>query len=174
MANVLGSNSGGVLFRMTTLETVATTATETKITGATIAANSLNPGDALTIEGAGVVGNTSTPTLTMKTYFGATAVLTSGAITMVNISSGPACFIFRVTATILTVGATGTALFAQWMSVVQTTTSSVVPALAIATVDTTPDSIDTTAANNFAISFQWGTSSSSNTITVAQEWVTQR
>lgn len=169
MADRTGGTLDRVLFVLLTSETVASTATETKITGATVPANTLQPGSVLTLEAFGVVGTTSNATLAIKLYFGSTAVLTR-TVTTVSPTGTPS-FYLKARATCLTNGASGTMLFALWMSTFYTAVDGVTPAGAIVICDTTADSVDTTADSAFQFSVTFEASSASNTMTVAQEAV---
>ena len=128
-------------------------------------ANFLQPGSALQFTAFGVFSTTATPTLLLGVYYGGvagTALATTGAITTGSaVTNVP--WRLELTATVRTVGATGTAMSQgqyQMGTSVSAWNSLPFPNTALATV-----SIDTTAAKALTIGAQWSAANASNTIT---------
>lgn len=132
-----------------------------------IPANYLMPGSALLMIASGKFSTTSTPTLTVGSYWGGvagTAICTSGAITT---GSGVSNLSFFYQALLIcrSVGSSGS-IFGSGTLTLGTSTSA---AAAYAVPQSAPavvGSLDTTAAKALTFGATWGTNSASNTLTV--------
>lgn len=134
----------------------------TAVPQATLVAGQLYAGAVIRVTAYGVFSTTVTPTLLIGTYYGATALGTTGAITT---GSGVANVPWRIE-TLTFVRAIGTAAasitqgFCAFGTTVAATSFLPIPNTALATVN-----IDTTTAQTISVKAQWGTASASNTIT---------
>jgi hypothetical protein len=128
-------------------------------------ANFLQVGSSLRLTAFGTFSNTATPTLIVGFYYGGVAGVALAATNAYTTTTAASTWSWRaeVTATVRTVGATGTVMVqGSYQNPTSLTASALIPmpAVALATV-----TIDTTAAKAITVGAQWGTSSSSNTIT---------
>lgn len=139
----------------------------------TLPANFLNyVGSSLRLTAFGSFSTTGTPTLLLGFYYGGvagTALGTSGAVTT---ASGAVSFPWRLLmeVTVRTTGSSGTVMTSGslLLGTALTAFSSIpVPNAALATV-----TVDTTTAKAITVGAQWGTASSSNTIT-CQDMIVQ-
>lgn len=147
--------------------TVATTASETTLVSTTgigtpgLTASGFTVGKTYRVSGAGVFSNTGTPTLDIKVKFGSTAVLDTGAITTVTTASNRV-FTFSGLLTIQSLGSTGTVLGQGIFNETATTGAGKAYPMGNSAAVT----VDTTANQLVSVTATWGTSSSSNTITL--------
>ena len=130
-------------------------------------ANFLYVGQVLRLTAYGVFSNTGTPTLLLGFYYGttSTALAATGATTT---TTGATNWPWRaeMTATVRATGTSGSVItqgFVDLATSLTAVTRIPIPATALATV-----TINTTTANEVLVGAQWGTSSSSNTITCHQ------
>lgn len=145
--------------------TVATSAAETTVISTTgsggleVLKNSMTVGKTYRIQLAGYYSNTGTPTLDLKVKFGTTVLLDTGVLTTATGATNRE-FMVDGLITVYTVGSSG-AVRGQGLYLSPTETILVNPM-----INTSNVTVDTTANNTFNVTIQWGTSSSSNTITV--------
>jgi len=116
----------------------------------------------------GFFSNTSTPTLLLGFYYGGVAGVALAATGATTTTTGATNWPFRaeMTGTIRSTGSSGTIItqgFVDLATSLTAVTRIPIPATALAVV-----TIDTTSAKAITLGAQWGTSSSSNTITCAQ------
>lgn len=131
----------------------------------TIPANFLQPGMKIQIKAACFYSNTSTPTLLVGAYYGGVAgtalAATSAVTTTTGATSWPLTLYYY--GRVRTIGSSGTIMGWGWVDLSTSLTALThrpIPETALATV-----TIDTTASKALTLGAQWGTSSSSNTIT---------
>lgn len=135
----------------------------------TLPANFLNyVGATVRLTAFGTFSNTATPTLLLGFYYGGVAGVALCATGATTTTTGAANWPFRMeaTATVRTIGATGTIIvqgFADLATSLTAVTRIPMPATALAVV-----TIDTTTAKAVTAGAQWGTNSSSNTLTCHQ------
>jgi len=149
-------------FAQTQTITVANTVVETTIIGTgvgslTLPANFLLPGTSLLIRGLGYHSTTANPTLRIRVYYGSTLILDSGAISTANSTNDS--WELVVGATVVTTGATGT-INCDGIWVEAGAGANIFNMSNLA-----PVTINTTTANTINVTVQWGTASTSNTIT---------
>lgn len=135
---------------------IASTASETDFDKTySLPANSLRVGDVITIRGQlSSVGVTATPTLQVKVYIGATAVLTTAAVT----TAANDLPTFEVKIVVRAIGASGS-IVAYGTSIMGVPGTGVPKPFNMAAT-----SIDTTAAKTIKVSATWSASSASNTV----------
>lgn len=155
-----------LLFAQTQTVTVANTATETNLDGAgsgskTIPAGYLKAGTSLRISAVGTHSATSNPNLRIRFYFGSTVLLDTGNFSTIN--STNITWEFQGFITCRTVGATGT-INAQGY-VVYAGGGYGRSQNTFGMVNTADITIDTTATQLMKLTAQWGTASTSNSIT---------
>jgi len=133
----------------------------------TIPANLLEAGSELELWAQGNFSTTGTPTLLIGFYYGGVAGVALGATTAVTTGSGAASwpFIAHYRGVVRASGSSGSIL-GQGYCVLGTSLTAgqvnMLPATAAARTVT----IDTTTAKAITVGAQWGTASSSNTITL--------
>jgi hypothetical protein len=136
-----------------------------------VPANYMYENQRFRVKGYGIYSSTSTPTLTLGVYYGGVAG-TALAVTAANaVASGAASYPWRLELDIYirTVGSTGTVWVNGWAKVGSSLTAYT--EYALPSSQTQPISINTTTANALTIGAQWGTSSSSNTITCEDAYI---
>lgn len=145
--------------------TVANTLTETVFTSSfTIAGNTLQVGDAITIDLFGLYGTgLVAPTLTGKLKIGAVTVLTTGAITTIGSLTSQGWFA-RLIIGIASIGATGS-LECQGFAEFATAATT---GLSVNMTNTAPATIDTTVSEAFTVTITWGIANASDTIQLRQ------
>lgn len=131
----------------------------------TLPANFLQPGMLLRLRAFGTFSNTSTPTLLLGFYYGAVAGTALAATSAITTTTGATNWPFDLeyVGRVRTVGSSGTIMGKGWIDLATSLTAVTrrpIPETALATV-----TIDTTAAKALTLGAQWGTSSSSNTLT---------
>jgi hypothetical protein len=148
------------LFSQTASVTVASSTSELTLIGAgqgsaTLPVNFFFPGKVLRIKLWGIHSAVMTPNITVKIKIGGTTVFTTGVIATGNSTNQVVSLEAYVTCR--TDGATGTIIGqAEWIEDGNTSFSM---------ANTTTTTVNTTIANAVDITFQWGTSSASDTIT---------
>jgi hypothetical protein len=156
--NAVGIGAGSALASSTSL---------TDISAApqiTIAANSLFVGQRIRVKGYGIFSTTSTPTLLLGVYYGGvagTALGATGATTCGTATTWPWSIDFDFD--VRSVGSSGT-IWGNGQVCLGTSLIAVTD-IWIPSTQSMPVTIDTTAAKALTVGAQWGTSSSSNTIT---------
>jgi hypothetical protein len=156
----------GHCFHQTASKTIANTTTETSLVGTgegtlTLPANFLTVGRTIKIRARGHVSEVSGPNATLRIKVGSVTIITSvGALPSAGLTTAGWEIAFEFTCR--SVGATGT--------VIGCGNTHVVSGAFVSTVDrdltmTATATVDTTVANALDITYQWGTASSSNTIT---------
>lgn len=164
-SNAVGVGAGTALASSTTLTDVSPTPQ------VTLAANSLFVGQRLRVKGYGLFSNTSTPTLLFGIYYGGvsgTALAATGATTT---TTGATNWPFDIELDILvkTVGSSGT-IWCNGKVNLATSLTAMTP-IWLPSTQSQPVTINTTTANALTIGAQWGTNSSSNTLTVEDFYV---
>jgi len=155
--------AGGALASSTTLTDVSVAPQ------ITLPANFLGyVGATIRLTAFGIFSNTSTPTLLLGFYYGGVAGTALAATGATTTTTGATNWPFRaeLTATIRSTGSSGTIMCQGFVDLATALTSVSripIPATALATV-----TIDTTSAKAITLGAQWGTSSSSNTLTCQQ------
>jgi hypothetical protein len=141
-----------------------TSTTETTLLASayTLQANYLTAGKTLRIRAFGTIGNTGTPTLTLKVKLGGATVCSTGAVTMSTIT-GSMLFALEADVVIRTAGGSGTAI-GYISGQYQTAYNAALLSMSAPTSSTT--TIDTTANSSFDITAQWSASSASNAIVI--------
>lgn len=157
--------SGKLIAYMSTAEAIDNTATETTINGPTIRANSVSPGTLIHTRAWGNVSSNATPTLALKQYAGATAILAPAAVTTASGMSN-ALWLLDMFWQILTTGASGTVKAAFFFATLANDATSGVEALQISGADSTADTLDTTAAWDAEWSGTWSVAHASNELNV--------
>lgn len=152
------------LFVQTATATCANTTTETTISSTgvgtlTLPANFFVAGKTIKIKGWGYHSSTTNPNLTIKVKFGSTVILTTGAHTMHNDTNS--LWELNADITCRTTGGSGT-VFAQGLFADYGTNGDHVQM-----VNTATTTISTTSSQAITITAQWGTASSSNTISLS-------
>lgn len=135
----------------------------------TVPANMLNYyGATLRLTAFGQFSTTSTPTLLLGFYIGGVAGTALGATAATTTASGASGVPFRaeMTVTVRTTGASGTCVAEGYVLLGTSATAWTPLPMFTATLGTV--SVNTTQANTLTLGAQWGTSSSSNTITCQQ------
>lgn len=148
----------------------STTLTDVSPTPNTIIpANYLVPGDVLEVLATGRFSTTSTPNLTLGIYLGGVAgtALCATAVTATPSSVTNQTFIVRATIQVRTIGSAGSIETIGTAANIGAATAYM-PATGTGLVS----SLDTTSAKALTLGATWGTSSASNTLTVAQFLVT--
>jgi len=156
------------IFRQTATVTFASTTAETTLLGAgagsaTLAANQLVAGSTIRVVVEGYVGNTVANTIRIRLKIGANTVLDTTALAGAGLSANYP-FRMELVYTVRTTGAGGTGIgqliWTYWGG------SSYGPFNAVAYVVTATSTVDTTASNAVNATWQFGTSSAGNTMTV--------
>lgn len=153
------------LFTSTAHRTQANTAAEVTIVGTGAGSLTLptnfhdQAGSSLEVRAAGYYSNTGTPTITFKIKYGSNILGSTGAVTTTTGATDWQWW-FDGLATFRTVGASGTVIV-QGRLLIQTGTNtiSIYPMLQTATV-----TVNTTVTQAVDLTIQWGTASTSNTI----------
>lgn len=131
-------------------------------------ANFMYPGQSFRLTAFGVLSNTASGTIVLGFYYGGVA----GVALAANAATAPGAAVTNVpwrleaTATVRTVGATGTIItqgFLDLGSSVSAVSHVPIPATALATV-----TIDTTSSKALTVGATWGANSASNTLTCHQ------
>lgn len=148
------------IFAQTNSVTVGNTVTETTLAGTgqgslTLPAAFFVAGKTLRVRMSGYFSATAGPTIRLKLYFGATAILDTGAVTSSNLTDK--FWTFDGTITCRTTGGTGTVM-AQGVFIEDATAP-------FGAVNTTTVTIDTTATQAVDLKVTWGTAAAGNTIT---------
>lgn len=153
------------LYSATASATVANTTTETTLTPSGVGslvlpANFFVPGRVVRVTAGGSFGYTSTPTIVLRTYFGAynyggTSVMTLAASSVSSYWWYQTNFVCRTT------GASGTGAYVSRVDWIR----DVAAGLSQTASATATGSIDTTAAMTIDFRAQWGTANALNTIT---------
>lgn len=140
--------------------TTETTLVSTGNGTATLEANFLNTGRKIRVKASGFYSNTGTPTLRLKVKFGSVVILDTTAFTT---SSGAANNQWDLEGiiTVRTSGATGTVIGQGTVSFNTSGTAAQI----VQMVNTATIVVDTTVSTAVTVTAQWGTASSSNTIT---------
>ena len=167
-ARIAGATAyrGGVLFIQNSSVTVANTTTETSLLGtgvgsATLPANFAVAGRSIRVRSYGYISKTATPTATLRIKIGTVTIITSVGSLPSGLSN--ALVEFDFTFRFATIGATGT-IIGQGSTKI--TSGAFVSSVGRALVMTAPATIDTTIANTLDVTYQWGTASASNTVTM--------
>lgn len=149
----------------TALATSAALTDVSPLPNITVNANVLEEGMVIRLRAFGTFSNTGTPTLLLGFYYGGiggTALaVTSAVTTTTGATNWP--FDMEYVGKIRTKGGTGTIMgkgHVEFPTALTTFTARPIPETALATV-----TIDTTTAKIITVGAQWGTSSSSNTLT---------
>ena len=166
MVNGATSYLSGVIFNQNSSVTVANTATETSLLGtglgsATLPANFATVGRSIRVRSYGYISNTATPSAALRIKVGSVTILTSTGTLPSGLSN--ALVEFDFTFRFATIGATGT-IIGQGSTKI--TSGAFVSSVGRPLVMTAPATIDTTIANTLDVTYQWGTASGSNTITM--------
>lgn len=166
MVNGATSYLSGVIFNQNSSVTVANTTTETSLLGtglgsATLPANFATAGRSIRVRSYGYISNTDTPSATLRIKVGSVTILTSTGSLPSGLSD--ALVEFDFTFRFATIGATGT-IIGQGSTKI--TSGAFVSSVGRALVMTAPVTIDTTVGNLLDVTYQWGTASASNTITM--------
>lgn len=156
----------GTLFNQTASVTIASSVTETTLTGAgkgslTLPVNFFKVGKSIRVRVRGYVSDTGTPTYRFRIKLGSTTVLDTGTVTFAGTVSNDQWAAEGIM-TCRTTGVSGTVM-AEGMWAAETNTNSNRAPM----TNTATTTIDTTASQVVDVTWQWGTSSSSNTITAA-------
>jgi hypothetical protein len=157
----------GTLFVQTADVTVASTASETPLNGSgvgslTLPVNFLKSGKTIRIRARGYITDTGTPTFNVRVKFGSTTILTTGTITFTgDIFNNE--WQLEGDITCRTTGVSGT-VAAQGVFEEEPTGSCPSENSASMT-NTSTVTVNTTTTQAITVTFQWGTSSLSNTIT---------
>lgn len=155
----------GCVFAQTSSATVANTTDETAISGSgvgslTLPTNFLVAGKTLKVSAWGILSDTGTPTLRIQLKLGSTTVADTGAITLGGTISNNV-WKCEVLLTCRTVGGSGT-VFTQGLFHYDESTHA---GTSLGMANTATSTIDTTATQAISLTADWGTASSSNTIT---------
>ena len=158
--------NSGILYVGTSTVTVANSTTETSMLGtgvgsATLPANFAVVGRTIRVRSHGFISDTATPSSTIKIKLGSVTLITSTGTLPSGLSNAEVTFEFVFT--FRSIGATGTVI-GQGIS--RITSGAFVSSAARALVMTAPATIDTTIANAMDVTYQWGTASASNTISM--------
>lgn len=135
-------------------------------------ANYLYENQRLRIKGYGIYSSTSTPTLLLGIYYGGVAGANPlGASAANAVASGASNYPWKIQLEIYvrTVGSSGTVWCNGQVDVGSSLTAYT--SYALPSSQTQPITINTTAANALTIGAQWGSNSSSNTITCEDFYV---
>lgn len=156
----------GVMYVQTASVTLANSTTETSLIGAglgtlTLPANWATVGKTIRVRSHGYISDTATPSTTLKIKLGSVTLITSTGTLPSGLSNAGVLFEFDLT--FRSVGATG-AVIGQGTS--RITSGAFVSSLARALVMAAPATVDTTVPNTLDVTYQWGTASASNTITI--------
>lgn len=159
----LGGSGGGALFAQTQTVTVANTASETTITGTgngtlTLPANFLVAGRTIKFSAFGFHSATANPTIRVRIYAGTSVLLDTGTVTTAN--STNAQWDLRGQIVCLTTGVSGTVNGQGFWTEAQA------GANIFGMVNTSAVILDTTSSQTLKMTVQWGTASSSDTITM--------
>ena len=138
----------------------------------TIPANFLQPGMGIKMRAAATFSNTSTPTLLVGFYYGGVAGTALAASSAITTTTGATNWpiTMEYVGRVRTVGSSGTIMGYGYLDIATSLTALThrpIPETALATV-----TIDTTANKALTMGAQWGTSSSSNTLTCVHFEVT--
>lgn len=166
MVNGATSYLSGVIFNQNSSVTVANSTTETSLLGtglgsATLPANFATAGRSIRVRSYGYISNTATPSATLRIKVGSVTILTSTGSLPSGLSN--ALVEFDFTFRFATIGATGT-IIGQGSTKI--TSGAFVSSVGRPLVMTAPVTIDTTVGNLLDVTYQWGTASASNTITM--------
>ena len=163
--NAIKQSLTGCIFSQTADVTIASTTTETTVIGSgvgtvTLPANFFTVGKTLRIRGLGYFSDTGTPDITINVKLGSTTLITTGTVALAGTISNN---LWEVDAIITcrTVGSSGTVM-AQGKFMYD---ESVHGGTTLGMVDTSADTIDTTASLAVNVTQTWGTNSASNTFT---------
>lgn len=171
LGNQVGSGAGSALTNTTTLTDIS------PAPQAVIPANYLYVGQRLRITAYGIYSNTATPTLLLGVYFGGVAGTLLAATAANATPSGVTNVPWQVVCDVYvrSVGSAGSVWANGTATVFQTLAggASGNPLIyALPTTQTQPiSSLNTTQSNALTIGAQWGTASSSNTITCEDAYV---
>lgn len=162
----------GNLFTQTASQTIVSTVTETTLFGSgtgtlTLPANFWTVGKTVRITIRGTLGNTGTPTAQIRVKTQGVTVLDTTAVAMVSVTA-PESFTINVLLTCRTTGATGTVTGSGLILHHGGTAFATVLGMDIPTATGT---VNTTTSGTLDVTWQWGTSSASNTITSANSTV---
>lgn len=144
----------GALFIQTSTVTIFNTGSDTSLVGSgvgsmTTPVNFFTPGKTLRLRAIGIVSDTANPNYTFNVKINGTTVATSTKAFTGTVSNDT--FVVDVVITCFTTGVGGTA----WVQGAFGIDASTFNFNGLATTTTT--ALDTTIANTFDISFQWGT-----------------
>ena len=158
--------NSGILYVGTATVTVANSTTETSLLGtgvgsATLPANFAVVGRTIRVRSHGFISDTATPSSTIKIKLGAMTLVTSTGTLPSGLSNAEVTFEFVFT--FRSIGSSGTVI-GQGIS--RITSGAFVSSASRALVMTAPATIDTTVANAMDVTYQWGTASASNTISM--------
>ena len=158
--------NSGILYVGTSTVTVENSTTETSMLGtgvgsATLPADFAVVGRTIRVRSHGFISDTDTPSSTLKIKLGSVTLITSTGTLPSGLSNAEVTFEFVFT--FRSIGATGTVI-GQGIS--RITSGAFVSSAARALVMTAPATIDTTIANAMDVTYQWGTASTSNTISM--------
>ena len=158
--------NSGILYVGTSTVTVANSTTETSMLGtgvgsATLPANFAVVGRTIRVRSHGFISDTATPSSTIKIKLGSVTLITSTGTLPSGLSNAEVTFEFVFT--FRSIGSSGTVI-GQGIS--RITSGAFVSSSARALVMTAPVTIDTTIANAMDVTYQWGTASASNTISM--------
>ena len=158
--------NSGILYVGTATVTVANSTTETSMLGtgvgsATLPANFAVVGRTIRVRSHGFISDTATPSSTIKIKLGAVTLVTSTGTLPSGLSNAEVTFEFVFT--FRSIGSSGTVI-GQGIS--RITSGAFVSSASRALVMTAPATIDTTVANAMDVTYQWGTASASNTISM--------
>lgn len=153
------------LFAQTASATVANTTTETTLASTgegslTLPANFLRPGRTVRVRASGFASDTGTPTLRFRVKLGSTTIGDTGAIALTGTVSNEG-FVVDYELTCRTAGASGTVIGQGFSHVDNSTNTGLLESLP----STAAVTVNTTTAQAVSVTAQWGTASSSNTIT---------
>lgn len=153
------------IFAATAGATVGNSTSETTVVpsgtgGLTLPANFLTAGKTIKLRAEGYITNTLTPTIRIRVFFGATAILDTAATTMSTIT-GTMRWTFDCIITCRSTGGSGTVI-AQGEFRYYTVATTIAGADAVSTTTTT---IDTTTTQAIDVKATWGTANASNTLT---------
>lgn len=163
LQNLQDSNT--LQFVQTASGNVNNTTTETTLvsTGngnATLEANFLNPGRKIRVKASGFYSNTGTPTLRIKVKFGSVIILDTTAFTTI-VGAANNQWDLEGIITVRSSGASGTVIGQGTVSFNTSGTAAQI----VQMVNTSTVIVDTTVTNTVTVTAEWGTASSSNTIT---------